>query len=270
MSELNAPCRLCASPVCFLFSRQVLHIPNVSYFQCSRCELVQTSRPTWLELAYKESISRFDVGAVARVRSLVAPTASVIELLGEKRVRSFLDFGGGTGLFTRWMRDRGYDFHWTDPHTANVYARGFEATPGAKYDLVTSFEVWEHLEEVAQGIQAQFAFKPNALLVGTVLYKGIHPEWWYLTPETGQHIAFFSEKTMHFIAQQNGYRAIVTPALTLFVRQEKSLHALGQWWVRKVLADSKWATRTDWVLSRVAARTSLCASDVERLRTQRA
>jgi len=34
-----------------------------------------------------------------------------------KKFGKFLDFGGGYGIFTRLMRDIGFDFYWYDPHS---------------------------------------------------------------------------------------------------------------------------------------------------------
>ncbi len=38
----------------------------------------------------------------------------------------FLDYAGGYGVFTRLMRDIGFDFYWHDPYTQNLFANGFE------------------------------------------------------------------------------------------------------------------------------------------------
>ena len=39
----------------------------------------------------------------------------------------FIDYGAGTGLLVRAMRDSGCDFRTFDRYAKNVFARGFEA-----------------------------------------------------------------------------------------------------------------------------------------------
>jgi hypothetical protein len=40
-----------------------------------------------------------------------------------KKNGTFVDIGGGYGLLTRLMRDRGFDFYWKDPHCENIFAK---------------------------------------------------------------------------------------------------------------------------------------------------
>ena len=67
---------------------------------------------------------------------------------------NFLDFGGGYGVFTRWMRDEGYDFFHYDQHCPNLFAPGHEAdiSGSVRYELATAFEVFEHIVELAKTV----------------------------------------------------------------------------------------------------------------------
>ena len=45
------------------------------------------------------------------------------------------------------MRDKGYDFYWQDIYSKNLYATDFEYTKNTKYEMLTAYEVFEHLPD---------------------------------------------------------------------------------------------------------------------------
>ena len=212
-------CRLCgAAGLVPLGEKVALRRHVARYALCVRCDLIQVLEPNWLAEAYADAVSPLDTGVLWRNRETVRLTLLVARLLGLGPDDPCLDFGGGHGLFVRSMRDEGLDFRWRDRYGPNLYARGFEAVPGARHRLVTAFEVLEHFEDVAGGLDELFAGDPETVLVSTALHHGWDPGWHYLHPEAGQHIAFFSEKTLAHVAAERGYE--VLPALTtsLFLR----------------------------------------------------
>ncbi len=62
----------------------------------------------------------------------------------------FIDYGGGVGVFTRIMRDRGLQFYRQDKYTQNLFAQYFDIADlnidQRHFELATCFEVLEHLE----------------------------------------------------------------------------------------------------------------------------
>lgn len=42
------------------------------------------------------------------------------------------------------MRDLGFDFYWDDKYTQNIFANGFEYSDDKNYEVLTSFESFEH------------------------------------------------------------------------------------------------------------------------------
>lgn len=225
-------CRLCGAEAPRVCIQPVLCRYPVGYFRCPNCDLLQTQRPFWLEEAYAAALSALDTGAIARARlctDLTRSLASLLHLTPESRC---IDFGGGHGVLTRAMRDEGYDFRWHDKYAQNHFARGFEGNPAEPHALLTCFEVWEHLANPGRDL-AEF-FKPahDYLLIGTYLHHGHRDNWWYYSCESGQHVAFFSQATMRFVARRFGYQAIVGQRYTLFHRQ----NVLGGWRRRAVEA----------------------------------
>ena len=152
----------------------------------------------------------------------------------------FIDYAGGYGIFTRLMRDLGYDFYWSDKYSPNLLARGYEAsTLKEKVELVTSFEAFEHFANPMEEIRSLCAYGSN-ILFSTLIYdtgRSIQPkDWWYYVFETGQHITFYSEITLHYIASQLGLHYVkISPELHLFTQKDigsRKLQKLNRPWGR--------------------------------------
>ena len=217
-------CPLCSGRGEAVAQQRLLGRYDVRYFRCPTCDLMFTEKPYWLEEAYTETISRLDTGAINRNLLSAQLTLLISVVAGSPRGASALDFGGGHGVFVRMMRDLGLDFRWYDKHARNEYAVGFEGTPGEPHQLVTAFEVLEHLADVRADLDLLFSARPALVLVGTLLHDGHRQGWWYYLLESGQHVSFFSRHTMEYVARAYGYRAFVGRDHTLFVRHD---HALG-------------------------------------------
>jgi hypothetical protein len=190
-----------------IFNAQVLNKYNVNYYQCRACGFAQTEAPYWLNESYQSSLNLSDTGLMHRCERMSKITTSIISLFFNKKGR-FLDFAGGLGLFTRTMRDIGLDFYWHDLYTKNEVARGFEGQLGEKYDLVTSFESFEHFENPLEEIENLLKMS-KSLLITTDLISipaPLHKDWWYYASEHGQHIAFHSKKSCEFLAKKNGLK----------------------------------------------------------------
>jgi hypothetical protein len=241
------PCRLCGAAARFIFRQTVLRRWDAGYYQCGGCDLIQTSEPVWLGEAYTSAIAAMDTGAIARNRLTSELAHAVAWALGIKAEARCLDYGGGHGVFTRMMRDRGYNFWTCDRYAENIFARGFDADAGEHFALVTAFEVLEHLNDVRTELENLFAGRPDAVLISTQLHRGHEPNWWYYAPETGQHVAFYSSRTMRYIAEQFGYVMAGSRAYTLFVRREAEI---APWRIRiaqRLVAKSKGNATHAWV-----------------------
>lgn len=214
-------CRLCGAEAERVCVQQVLRRYPVGYYQCPNCDLLQTQRPFWLEEAYASALSALDTGAIARARLCTDLTRAIASMLRLSPDSPCIDFGGGHGILTRALRDHGYDFRWHDRYAQNHFARGFEADPAQPHALLTSFEVWEHLPAPAFDLAEFFAPGHDFLLIGTYLHHGHRDNWWYYSSESGQHVAFFSDTTMRFVARRFGYQAIVAQRYTLFHKPGK-------------------------------------------------
>ena len=199
-------CRICGGESIERFSAVVLEKYTVRYFLCNTCLFLQTEEPYWLQEAYLNPIRSTDTGMVARSIYFSKIVTALICLEFDKN-GAFLDFGGGYGLFTRLMRDVGFDYYWIDPFTQNLLARGFEYSDGMRrVDLVTAFESFEHFADPMQEIKTMVEYSPNIFFsTETLPVPPPQPgQWYYYAPYHGQHISFYSLRTFHTIAEKFG------------------------------------------------------------------
>ena len=118
-------CKICQNQTKKLFNAKVLYKYDIDYFQCQTCGFGQTEKPYWLDEAYISSMNLSDTGVMYRCERMSKITTSLLFLFFKTKGK-FLDYAGGFGVFTRQMRDIGFDFYWQDPYTKNEIARGFD------------------------------------------------------------------------------------------------------------------------------------------------
>jgi hypothetical protein len=234
LTQVETFCRLCGGLTAYAFQRTIIGKYPVSFFLCRDCESLQSEKPYWLAEAYSDTVLAIDPGAAQRVLDCLGLTHVVMRLFGCKTA---LDYGGGAGLLCRLQRDIGHDAYWYDGYAKPAYAAGFTGSPEKHYDLVTAFEVVEHFPEPRTDWDALFCAEPSVVLIKTYLYQGQGPDWWYIAPEEGQHIFFYSPKALELIARRYGYHVLICSGFVLFSRAKP-----GKWqkWVlRKILTPDK-------------------------------
>lgn len=219
ISAVTIPCRLCNATSHFELNVNMLQQYQVAFFLCNSCGLLQSEEPFWLPEAYSKAISSLDTGILKRNLTAMRVLTVLLRFIGDSR-GTFLDYGGGHGIFTRLMRDHGYDFRWQDQYAENLYAQGFEYEEGITLNGITAFELLEHLEHPRELFDRLLGeLKPGFLLASTQLFvRSVDPEWDYFYPTTGQHIAFYQPKTMEYIARQYGYNWVDFRYFQLFYK----------------------------------------------------
>lgn len=200
-------CRVCNAPTDLLGESVVLGRHQAAFLRCDHCGSVAVHDPHWLDEAYSQAITTSDMGLVARNVQLARITGVLISLFFNPAGR-FLDYAGGYDLLVRLMRDAGYDFCWYDKYCSNLLAGPFIHAGGeeSRYELITAFELLEHLEHPVQELEQMLALS-DAVLFTTNLVPEPAPkpgDWWYYGLEHGQHITFYSLKSLELLAERFG------------------------------------------------------------------
>lgn len=119
-----------------------------------------------------------------------------------------LDYGGGSGLMVNILKKTNWQSVSYDPFVD----RNVSLDKLGKFDLITAYEVFEHVPDVRQLMSNLLSLlSPNGIvLFSTLLSDGnINPNqrlsWWYASPRNG-HISLFSKKSLAILAQKNGFK----------------------------------------------------------------
>ncbi len=200
-------CKICNNQSKFFLKNKALNKYDAELFQCESCGFIQTKNPHWLNEAYKSAISQTDTGLVARNINLSNLTEKIIKQNFDYNKR-FIDYGGGYGLFVRLMRDKGFNFYRQDSYCENLFAQHFDTNGlknnDEKFELLTTFEVFEHLENPAEEVKKMLEFSDSILFSTELQPQDIknQEDWWYFSPESGQHISFYTKKSLEELAKK--------------------------------------------------------------------
>lgn len=196
-------CNICSQDTKELFTAKIMDKHTITYYKCVSCKFIQTEKPYWLDEAYSSAISSIDIGYVTRNIVYAEIVSSIIKRFFDRSKR-FLDYGGGYGMFTRLMRDKGFDYFRQDIYCENLFAEFFDIkdineNSKEKFEVLTSFEVFEHLVSPIEEIEKMFTYSDSILFSTTLQpsteFKNIN-DWWYFLPYSGQHVSLYSKESL--------------------------------------------------------------------------
>jgi hypothetical protein len=254
-------CRICSYETRLFSQATVLRKYSVQYFRCPHCGFVQTEEPYWLDEAYAAPIGAVDIGLLQRNLVVGRTAKAMIGLLFDPNGR-FLDYGGGYGVLVRLMRDQGFDFYRHDKYCANLFAEGFDdsAEPECdqKYELVTAFEVFEHLAEPITDVARILNFSPNVLFTTNLLPPAAPrpSDWWYYSLDSGQHVALYTRRSLELIARHFGLN-LYSNGISIHLMTKRRISPI----IFNLLSKYKIAA----LAGSLVRRRSLLASDAERV-----
>jgi len=221
-------CPVCENTMLKIFDGKIMARYTVSYFQCTHCKFISTENPYWLKEAYQSAIGFLDVGLISRNISLSKKVENILKKNYNVRGK-FLDYGGGYGMFVRLMRDAGFDFYRQDRFCENLFAKYFDIEDverGLRFELVTVFEVFEHLWNPLDEIRNIFSYS-DSILFSTELQQDIPltslKDWWYFNPEGGQHISLYTKQSLEIIARKFNMR-LYSDGIGLHLFTPRNLH----------------------------------------------
>ena len=204
-------CRFCQGE-CTEYSSATVFSHKATYFRCKVCGSLQISNPFWLATAHTDGVHNSDVGLVQRSINLSRLIGTVLALNGYGRSDG-IDWGGGTGLLTRLLRDQGFHCLSYDKYASQQLASGFIASDfelNSKKTFVTTIECLEHLidpigalEQVVSGAEL-FVFSVELLPTPTPNPASERP-WFYFEPSAGQHITFPTKVGLDLYCKKLGF-----------------------------------------------------------------
>jgi hypothetical protein len=260
-------CKVCGGQdVAIASVTTVLGKYSASLLKCPSCGFEFFHEPSaWLAEAYTSPIADTDTGIVARSMSVRRVVSSFLAL--SNTPGRILDWGSGSGLLVRLLRDDGHDCYGYEPFTPPVLASGHTwkeiqlAKDQGKYRAITAIEVVEHLAEPSEFFASALDIA-DTLIFSTELAEENKEGggWWYYSRETGQHISFYTQRSLSHLARASrcAYASAHGKGLHIVTRRASDLR-LFKWIAgqRRALV----AYPLSKILGKFAGRNSLTASD---------
>ena len=242
--RLNTPrCKVCDSPTRFfdvvdfnkhcsfedpyVFGASGICVP---YFRCRACGFLFTNFfEHWTSGEFSRFVYNADYVKVDSEYVTIRPARvanSMIGLLRGCEAARILDYGSGTGAFSRLMREAGFgrieDY---DPFSS-------PARPEGRFDIISCFEVIEHTASPIEtlGDMKSFLAEGGCIVFSQTLQPSNISEqrsnWWYLGPRNG-HMSTFTAESLAVIAEAVGLvfhfgtdpYALTTPVMSPAVAQ---------------------------------------------------
>ena len=120
---------------------------------------------------------------------------------------SCLDYGGGNGQLAAHLRDAGF----RKAETFDQFNPEYQSFPPGQFNLVTCFEVFEHVTEPKHLVESLVGIvEKGGLILFTTLLQPANIEqsgvaWWYIGPRNG-HLSIFSTKSLVLLFERLGFR----------------------------------------------------------------
>jgi len=183
----------------------------VYYHRCPACAFVLAPEfGGWTEQEFQQHIyndSYVEIDPDYVSRRPLSNAEFVQQLLGASRADiRHLDYGGGSGLLSETLRGHGWNSSSYDPFPRNEQQIGALG----KFNLITAFEVFEHVPDVAELMSNLTSLMEDECMVifSTLLSDGqiqanSRLTWWYASPRNG-HISLFSKQSLTLLAEQRG------------------------------------------------------------------
>lgn len=196
----SVKCPICSEVAYVALQLSVRGKSNEPLFRCSNCAFHCFAQPNWLQQSFTDNLHQLDLGSVSRCLLVADFVTAVLPL--RRRDTRVLDWGGGDGLLTRVLRDRGIDCVWYDPFTKPTFVGDSLYEPQSQVDVTVASEVFLHLTDPVAALKSLLSHSEVVVVTAVVPPKKLDSDWWYLMPETGQHVAFYPISALKELADQ--------------------------------------------------------------------
>ena len=225
-------CKMCKSADCELFSNYlVLNKYRSNLYKCKSCKFHWLSNSEiWLAEAYDQSICISDTGIV--IRSLFMSKFAIVFLYLINTNNKVLDWGAGSGLFVRFLRDKGVSCEGFEPYGNSPLAQAFcykknPLSDKKNYKIIFATEVLEHIVNPSELLD-QILKKSDSIIFTTQLVPSNEKikDWWYIANELGQHICFQSEKSLREYAKSKNLYCVLSRKLGIHLVTKSKYHQI--------------------------------------------
>ena len=200
----------------------------VHYIICTACGFSCAPEfATWAPEDFEREIYNAGYSQVDPDHAEVRPQASAESLLatfGEhSRPASHLDYGGGAGLLSELLRKA----HWQSTSYDPFFDRSIRLSALGKFQLITCYEVFEHVpdgQQLARHLSSLLT-DDGLVLFSTLVSDGLLAvgkpiTWWYAAPRNG-HISLYSTRSLGILARQHDLSfASFSPGMHAFWRRQ--------------------------------------------------
>ena len=194
-------CAICGGSCEGLLQYLVRKEHRATLARCQKCGFCFVANPFWLSGSFYETLQPLDIGTVDRC-SLVLDFVQAITRVSSWRADSkFIDWGGGYGLMTRMARDRGINMANFDPYVQPLFSSPANLDNLCPAQVIVASEVFLHIENPLDVLDQLLSFSPVVIITAVVPPDRVSPDWWYLMPDTGQHVSFYPVSTLKKMAE---------------------------------------------------------------------
>jgi SAM-dependent methyltransferase len=182
----------------------------IYYRRCKQCAFTFTDAfDAWPPEAFQRNIYNSDYLKVDPDFTELRPAGNANMVAStfqtSRSSLRILDFGGGAGLLAQRLRDHGFSATTYDPFS------NFNEMPPDTFDLITCFEVMEHVPSPKQTVATMIALlqEQGAILFSTLLQPATFEKtglsWWYAGPRNG-HISLYSPQSLAHLFAPHGMK----------------------------------------------------------------
>ncbi|WP_158238583.1 methyltransferase domain-containing protein [Pollutimonas subterranea] len=181
----------------------------VYYHQCTNCGLIFTAVfDKWISEDFASAMYNDEYIKVDPEYKEIRPSSNstmVFDFVKKIGATTVLDYGGGQGRMAQLLRGRQVDCDSWDPMVASSFS-----PQQNNYDLVTSFEVFEHTPTPIETTQQILSFlhEDGLLLFSTLTIDNLphrNIDFWYIAPRNG-HITIHTKKSLTLIFGRFGWK----------------------------------------------------------------
>jgi hypothetical protein len=223
-SSETQPCKICGNKSIFFgqvdFNKHCDEVRSgklppagipVTYLRCTACGFLFTRDfDAWSHAEFGDRIYNAEYAFVDPDFAERRPAANASYIahnfgIHRQKIR-VLDYGGGEGRMMDLLRAEGF----RSVNTYDPFSSKYNVSDGQKYDLITAFEVFEHVPDphVMMENISRLLDGPQALVFfSTGISDGLIKDqerlnWWYAAPRNG-HIGLHSSKSLKVLAQRH-------------------------------------------------------------------